>query len=365
MARRSGGPAGGSSRERRDCRNGWESGANHDRGGNLDGAVEKSHHPVIELVTLLASAGGLEAVSIVLRDLPTKFPAAVVVQQHLGGLSSVLPTILSRQTPHRVGWARDGEALAPGQVFVGPPGKYLELTPDGRCRLRGIDALAERRFDVLLASVARSYGARSVAVVLSGSGQDGAVGTVAMTRAGGIVIAQSPETALYSSMPIAAARAGATVVLPIYEIGQALADIVGGAPPPGCQWQENRWIANTSVIPARAAGGGDSGTPAAGTSMEPGISSDVEPGGVAWLSPTGAANTTAARAEMARRRAAELRRRRRDLSAGLGATPQTVMVARRRAAESLRRAQLAHRAARQAAKGAAARRDGDYRAALD
>ncbi len=55
--------------------------------------------PPVELVVLLASAGGLDALSIVLHDLPTEFAAAVVVQQHLGGLSSVLPTILGRQTP--------------------------------------------------------------------------------------------------------------------------------------------------------------------------------------------------------------------------------------------------------------------------
>src|ERR1700726_547844 len=84
--------------------------------------------PAIELVVLLASAGGLSALSIVLRDLPTEFPAAVVVQQHLGGLSSVLPTILGRQTPHRVSWAADGQAVAPGEGIACPPGVHLELT---------------------------------------------------------------------------------------------------------------------------------------------------------------------------------------------------------------------------------------------
>jgi chemotaxis response regulator CheB len=78
----------------------------------------------------------------------------VVVEQHLAGPRSVLPTILSRQTPHRVSWAQDGQALVPGQVVVGPQGMHLELTPDGRCRLRETEALGERRFDVLLASVA-------------------------------------------------------------------------------------------------------------------------------------------------------------------------------------------------------------------
>jgi chemotaxis response regulator CheB len=125
-----------------------------------------ARRPAVELVVLLASAGGLDALSIVLRDLATEFPAAEVVEQHLAGLSSVLPTILGRQTPHRVSWGQDGQAVVPGEVVVGPPGIHLELTPDCRCRLRETEALGERRFDVLLASVARSWGARSADLVL-------------------------------------------------------------------------------------------------------------------------------------------------------------------------------------------------------
>lgn len=265
---------------------------------------------------LLASAGGLDAFSVVLHELPTDFAAAVVVQQHLGGLSSVLPTILGRQTRHRVSWVQDGQAVAPGQVLVCPPKVHLELTADGRCHLRETGPLAEQRFDVLLASVAQSYGARSVAVILSGSGQDGAAGTVAMKRAGAIVIAQSPDTAQYSSMPLAAARAGADLVLPIHDIGPALAAIVAGGPLPAPPPPADR----TSAVPQRA--------PAPGR-------------GDRW--------GAAARAEMARVRAAELRRRSRDLAEGFVATAQSVAIARRRAEESLRRAQFAHQAAQDAA----------------
>ncbi|OBH00360.1 MULTISPECIES: chemotaxis protein CheB [unclassified Mycobacterium] len=277
--------------------------------------------PPVELVVLLASAGGLDALSIVLHDLPAEFPAAVVVQQHLGGLSSVLPTILGRQTAHRVSWAQDGQPVVPGQVVVCPPGMHLELTHDGRCRLRGVAALVERRFDLLLASVAKSYGARSVAVVLSGSGHDGATGTVAMRRAGAIVIAQSQETAQYPSMPLAAMRAGADLVLPVHEIGHALAEIVAGAAPrPSAQRPPETHGDQPSAAEAEPAADGRT-----------------------------APNSAAARAELARQRAAELKRRRQDLSEGIGATAQTVAVAQRRANESLRRAQLAHQAASEAA----------------
>lgn len=184
----------------------------------------------MEVAVLLASAGGLEALSVVLRDLPAEFSAAIVVMQHLGGQTSVLPTILARRSELPVCWAHSGQQLKPGQVFVCPPGVDMELTPDGTCRLRPITLPGERRGDVLLDSLAGSYGARGLAVVLSGSGRDGAEGTAAMKRAGAVVIAQSPDTAAYPSMPIAAAAAGAALVLPVDEIGRALVDIADGGP---------------------------------------------------------------------------------------------------------------------------------------
>ena len=83
--------------------------------------------------------------------------------------------------------------------------------------------------------------------------------------------------------------------------------------------------------------------------MDTGGLTDAQHDDPAGPSPNNAQNSPGARAEMARQRAAELRRRRQDLSAGFGATAQSVVVARRRAAESLRRAQLAHQAAEEAA----------------
>jgi len=286
--------------------------------------VANANHTVVELVALVASAGGLEALSTVLRDLPTDLSAAIVVQQHLGGHDSVLPAILGRQAARQVAWARDGQALARGEVIVCPPAMHLELTPDGCCRLRMMGDLGERRFDVLLSSLAASYGPRGLGVVLSGSGQDGAVGTAEMKRAGGIVIAESPETAQYRSMPVAAARAGADLVLPVQDIGRIVADIVGGAPLPEPTPREN---------------------PANGDPMG---NADAWADDFPELWPN-SVNSAATRGEFARLRAAELRRRRQDLSSGFGATPQTVATAQRRADESRRRAQLAHQAAAAAA----------------
>lgn len=282
------------------------------------------HSPGVQLVALLASAGGLEALTTVLRDLPTDFPATIVVQQHLGGHTSVLPAILARLTGRSVGWAKDGQDLKPEEVAVCPPGMLLELTPDGRCRLRNGPKHGAHGSDVLLTSVASSYGPRSVAVVLSGSGHDGAAGTVAMKQAGAVVIAESPSTARYPSMPIAAARAGADLVLRVEEIGGVLTDIVGGAPVP----PRREWPAHDPVD--------DLGPPATTYDVLRGLPSKF------------GTNSAAARGELARLRAAELERRRHELTVGISATQETVATARRRAAESRCRAQLAHQAAEEA-----------------
>jgi two-component system chemotaxis response regulator CheB len=274
-------------------------------------------------VVLLASAGGLEPLSTVLRGLPPDFPA-VVVQQHLGGHDSLLTTILHRQTGRAIGWAQDGMVLRPGQVVVCPPSILLQLTSEGRCRLQNAQRHQALAFDVLLASVAGSYGPRSVAVVLSGSGHDGAAGTVAMKLAGAVVIAQSPETAQYPSMPIAAARAGADLILDVGEIAGVLIDIVAGAtlpprrePPAPSPVDQSADVLTTYDILDR-------------------------------LPPAFATNSAAARGELARLRAAELERRREELTVGFGATRETVAIARRRAQESRSRAQLAHQAAEEA-----------------
>lgn len=288
------------------------------------------HGRGVELVVLLASAGGLEALSTVLRDLPSDFPAAVLVQQHLGGHDSLLTTILRRQTGLAIGWAQDGLRLRPGQVVVCPPSVLLQVSAEGRCRLQDAQRHQALAFDVLLASIAGSYGPRSVAVVLSGSGHDGAAGTVAMKRAGAVVIAQSPETAHYPSMPIAAARAGADLVVDVGEIGVLLAGIVTGAAV--IQRRESPEEPTTNQ-PAAAA-----------TATAIATTYDVLDG----LGPRFGTNSAAARGELARRRATELERRRKELTVGFGATRETVAVARRRAEESRCRAQLAHQAAEEA-----------------
>ncbi|MCW2651314.1 MAG: two-component system, chemotaxis family, protein-glutamate methylesterase/glutaminase [Mycobacterium sp.] len=184
----------------------------------------------VDVVALIASAGGLDALSGVLGDLPIDFPAPIIVQQHLGRQTSILPTILARRSHHEVAWALDGEVLTPGRVAVCPARMQLHITPGGICSLSPLAPTAFRTHDALLTSLADSYGARALAVVLSGSGTDGAAGTTALKNAGGTVIAQSEDTSEYASMPRAARVAGADLVLPLHEIGSAINRAVHGRP---------------------------------------------------------------------------------------------------------------------------------------
>jgi chemotaxis response regulator CheB len=190
--------------------------------------------PPFDVVALVSSAGGLSAVNQVLLQLPGGFGAAVVLVQHLGGPGSSLVDILRRRSPLPMDWITGHDTLKPGRVYVCPPRQLLAVTPDGECWLRPMeDEHRLRPIDFFLTSLADSYGPRALAVVLTGMGRDSAAGCQAVRRAGGTVLAQSPESAEYAGMPTAVVESGAAdVVLPLREIGQVLADIVGAAAGP-------------------------------------------------------------------------------------------------------------------------------------
>src|SRR3954452_7645360 len=117
----------------------------------------------IEVVALVASAGGSDALGAVLRKLPAGFPAAVVVQQRLGGSGGALVDVLDRETELDVAWVGLGTRLEPGRVFVCPPGAQLEVLADGACSLTVTRGDGEDHpFDALFASLAEAFGERAL-----------------------------------------------------------------------------------------------------------------------------------------------------------------------------------------------------------
>lgn len=178
------------------------------------------------VVAIAASLGGVEAVSKVLADLPADFPLPILVVQHVNRCRpSLFPNILSHRTTLRVKAAEEGDVLVPGSVHVAPPDRHLLLRPDGAL---GLSRAAPVNFcrpsaDVLFRSLADAFGPRTIAVVLTGMGRDGARGVEAVGWAGGATVAQDGSTAQAADMPHAAIDIGrADLVLSLHRIGFAL-----------------------------------------------------------------------------------------------------------------------------------------------
>lgn len=184
------------------------------------------------VVGMASSAGGLNALSEVLADLPADFPLPIVVVQHLDPRHrSLIADILERRTALSVCQAADGDRLRAGTVFVAPPNRHLLVGGNSGLSLSESELVHFVRpsADLLFESLAGSFREQTIAVVLSGSGVDGAMGVEAVKKMGGTVIVQEQHTAEFSGMPQAAIDTGAVdFVLPLPEIGPALTMLVKG-----------------------------------------------------------------------------------------------------------------------------------------
>jgi len=181
-----------------------------------------------DVVAIAASAGGLKAIIKVLSGLPENFPASIVVVQHLDPRHrSLMADILARKTSLTVKEAEEGERLAKSTIYIAKPDRHLLVNPDGSLSLTSSELVHFVRpsADLLFESVAASYRDRAIAVVLSGSGSDGAMGAQAIKKTGGTVIVQ--ENAEFTGMPEAAINAAdVDFVLPLDEIAPALVTLV-------------------------------------------------------------------------------------------------------------------------------------------
>ena len=165
--------------------------------------------PARGIVAIGASAGGIEALQRLMRELPEDLSAAVCLVVHIPATSrSLLAEIVARQTALPVTAATDGEDLVAGHVYVAPPDRHLRVRA-GRIALdRGPKENGVRpAIDPLFRSAAAAYGERAIAVVLSGSLSDGAGGAAAVAAAGGTVLLQDPDDAVVPSMPASALAA--------------------------------------------------------------------------------------------------------------------------------------------------------------
>jgi two-component system chemotaxis response regulator CheB len=181
--------------------------------------------PSRDIVVVAASAGGLHPLRTLLQGLPVDLPAAVFVVLHIpitGGRA--LPRILDRSGPLPAAAGTDGERIQRGRVYVAPPDQHLLVIKDDVRLSRGPRQNGVRpAADPLFRSAALHAGPRVTAVVLSGTLDDGALGSATVERLGGRVVVQDPEDADYDSMP---RNAIAVTEQPIVVPAQALAEQV-------------------------------------------------------------------------------------------------------------------------------------------
>jgi two-component system chemotaxis response regulator CheB len=181
-----------------------------------------SHHDV---VVIGASAGGLQALSAVLRPLPESLGACVLVVMHAApDGSGVLPEILARSTSLPVAFARNGDPLEPGRVYVARPDWHLIVTPGGLGVIHGPRENGFRpAIDPLFRTAARELGPRVIGVILSGALADGTYGLSVVKHHGGIAIVQDPDDAIIGSMPLNAIKyVEVDHVLPARDIGAVI-----------------------------------------------------------------------------------------------------------------------------------------------
>jgi two-component system, chemotaxis family, protein-glutamate methylesterase/glutaminase len=180
----------------------------------------------VQLVTIAASAGGIQAMRRLLAALPADFPVPVVLVQHRTQHDpDLLPRVLSRGSRMPVKAARVGEHPAPGVVYVAPSDRHLVLRPDhtfGVTNGRKIHNVRSSA-DPLFGTAAQVSGGRMLAVVLTGGDSDASGGVQAVKAAGGTVIAQDRATSEHFGMPGSAIRTGAVdYILPLEEIGPTI-----------------------------------------------------------------------------------------------------------------------------------------------
>ncbi len=162
------------------------------------------------LVGIGASAGGLEAISELMADLPAVSGMAFLLVQHLDpSRHSILPEILAKRVAMPVVEAMEGMAVEVDHLYVIPANTSMSVA-ERHIRLRPRDETLgpPMPIDDLLASLARDQGGNAIGVVLSGSGSDGALGLQAIQREGGITFAQDEGSARFNSMPHAAISLG-------------------------------------------------------------------------------------------------------------------------------------------------------------
>jgi two-component system chemotaxis response regulator CheB len=192
-------------------------------------ATHPSHFQIVNKVLVIgASTGGTQAIESVLRGLPPLSPGTLIVQHMPEQFTTSFAQRLNQICRMEVREARDNDLIGPGVALVAPGNRHMLLQQSGGCywvRIKDGPAVNHHRpsVDVLFQSVARSAGSSAIGVLLTGMGNDGAKGLLAMHEMGAYTLAQDEQTCVVFGMPREAIRLEAVDnVMPIQHIPRAI-----------------------------------------------------------------------------------------------------------------------------------------------
>jgi len=177
------------------------------RSAILSALPTRADQPVIDLVAIGASTGGPSALQTVFSALPPRLPTGFVVSQHMpAGFTRAFAERLGRNSHLSVKEAEPGDPVQPGHVLIAPGGFNMTLHEEGgEVRVKTEPRSPEHKYvpsvNELFRSAARVYGPRMLAVVLTGMGNDGREGIIAVKEASGRTLAESERTAIVYGMP--------------------------------------------------------------------------------------------------------------------------------------------------------------------
>ena len=184
----------------------------------------------LPLVVIGASTGGPRALSLLMSQLPPDFHAPMLLIQHMPeGFTRSLAERLDRLCHLQVREAREGDRLQPGVAYLAPGGRHLQLLPGGRLHLSEEPPLHGVRpaVDITLLSIAQHHSGRVVVAILTGMGNDGAMGVRALYAKGARILAEDESSCVVFGMPRAAIQTGCVhQIAPIEQMAQRITEEV-------------------------------------------------------------------------------------------------------------------------------------------
>ena len=185
-----------------------------------------------KVIAIGASTGGTEAIRQVIEQFPASTAGTIIVQHMPGGFTKMFSERLNQLCLMQVKEAEHGDRIRAGLVLIAPGGRQLEVVRSGgfyEVRLGGTEKVSGHcpSVDVMMHSVAKHVGSNAVAAMLTGMGQDGAEGMLAMKEAGAQCIAQDEATSVVFGMPkVAYEKGGANRLVPLGKIAPTLLSLL-------------------------------------------------------------------------------------------------------------------------------------------